>query len=54
MTKVNVKGNVWDIESIDGDIVTLVDGGTTVVSDKTAADIEKALKPKRFTRKTTK
>ena len=46
MTEVNVKGNVWDIESIDGDIVTLVNGQTTVVSEKTAAEIEKALKNK--------
>ena len=47
MTKVNVKGNVWDIKSIDGDIVTFVNGQVTTVSDKTATDIEKALKPKR-------
>ena len=51
MTKVNVKGNVWDIKSIDGNTVTFVNGQTTTVSDKTAAGIEKALKPKRRLRR---
>ena len=43
---VNVKGQTWDVESVDGDTVTLVGGQTIKVSDKTLAEIQAQMKPK--------
>ena len=52
MTIVNVKGK-WDVESLVGNTVNLVGGGTIEVNDKTRALVEEALKdkPVRRTRK---
>lgn len=41
MAKQIVKGQEWDIESIDGNTVTLTSGQQIEVSDKTLAEIQK-------------
>lgn len=47
MTKITVKGSEWDVESVDGNTVTLVGGQQIEVNDATLADINEQLKPKR-------
>lgn len=41
MAKQIVQGQEWDIESVDGNIVTLVDGQQIEVNDQTLAEIQK-------------
>lgn len=41
MTKQIVKGQEWDIKSIDGNTVTLVGGQQIEVNDQTLAEINK-------------
>lgn len=43
MPEITVKGDIWDVKSIDGNIVTLADGSTIEVRDETAKSIEDQL-----------
>ncbi len=56
MAKQIIKGQEWDIESVDGNIVTLVGGQQIEVNDKTLAEIAKpgASLQERFSRKRAK
>ena len=43
MPVINVKGSKWDVESVEGNTVTLVGGQEIEVSDGTLKDAESAL-----------
>ncbi len=43
MTKINVTGHEWDVESVDGNTVTLVGGEQIGVNDETLAKVKAAL-----------
>ena len=52
MTKVEVKGQTWDVASVDGNTVTLVGGQQIEVSDNTLAVVKAGLTvPARVRRK---
>lgn len=42
--KINVKGNIMDVESVDGNVITLVSGQKIEVSDKTLESIQSQMK----------
>lgn len=44
MTEITVKGDIWDVKSIEDNVVTLADGSTIDVRDETAKSIESQLK----------
>tara|TARA_R100000808_G_scaffold18710_1_gene40916 strand:- start:9112 stop:9297 length:186 start_codon:yes stop_codon:yes gene_type:complete len=46
VTKVNIKGTVWDILKVEAGTVTFVGGGSTPVNAETQKEIELQLAPK--------
>lgn len=46
MVKVEFQGAVWDIEKIEGTVVTLVTGEEVKVSPETASKLQNALTPR--------
>lgn len=44
---INVKGQQWDVEKVDGNTVILQDGSAIVCNENTIAEVNKQMEPKR-------